>query len=114
MTTYKTIKAFNHPTTGEYTPIGKEITKEEFDFLSANKFQNYVSQTGIVAKIIREGKELIADILDSAKYLNQEMLGETIEILQKKLRNMSKTEETKPAEPVAENKPEVKPAKNSL
>jgi len=111
MSTYKTIKAFNHPTTGEYTQIGKEITKEDFEFLSANKFQNYVSQIGIVAKIIREGKELMADIFDSAKYLNQEMLGETIETLQKNLRAMSKTEETKPVEPVAENKPEVKPAK---
>jgi hypothetical protein len=110
MPTYKTIKAFNHPTTGEYTPIGKEITKKEFEFLSTNKFQNYVSQAGVLAKGMREGKELLADILESAKFLSQEMLGETIEILQKKLRAMSKTEETKP-EPVAEIKPELKAKK---
>lgn len=108
MTTYTTIKAFNHPVTGEYTPIGKEISKEEFEYLSANKFQNYVSQTGIVAKVIRSSQELIADILDSAKYLTQETLGETIEILQKNLRAMSKTEETKPTEPTTETKPAKK------
>jgi hypothetical protein len=111
MSTYKTIKAFNHPVTGEYTPIGKEITKEDFEFLSANKFQNYVSQTGIVAKVIRSAQELIADILDSASYLTQETLGETIEILQKNLRAMAKVEETKPTDTITETKPEIKAKK---
>lgn len=104
MTTYKTIKAFNHPISGEYTPINTEISKEEFEYLSANRFQNYVSQAGIVAKVIRSSQELIADILDSAKYLSQEMLGETIEILQKNLRVISKTEEKVTEEPKLETK----------
>ena len=120
MTTYKTLFAINDPRDNKFIPKDTELTKEDYTFLfkyqEAGDKEDYyrmresICSISIGQQIIRSSKELIADILDSAKYLTQETLGEMIEILQKNLRAMSKTEETKP-DPITETPPEVKLAK---